>query len=101
MRAFGLIVAFVLGLIGLTTAPSLAQSAADVPVCAGVSLTSPADGVVLQDDYRVKFTWSAEPKGTASREWVSIRIDADKNGNFSIAEGTHAKADKGAYKAFA
>jgi Ca2+-binding RTX toxin-like protein len=101
MRKFGLIIAFVLGLMGLATAPSLAQSAADVPVCAGVSLTSPADGAVLQDDYRVKFTWSAEPKGTASREWVSIRLGGDKNGNFSIAGGTHAKADKGAYKAFA
>ena len=81
MRRFGLVVAFVLGLIGLATSPSLAQSAADVPVCAGVSLTSPANGAVLQDDYRVKFTWSGEPKGAASREWVSIRIDADKNGN--------------------
>jgi Ca2+-binding RTX toxin-like protein len=101
MRKLGLVVAFVLGLIGLGATPSLAQSAADVPVCAGVQLLSPADGAVLDPDYRVRFTWSAEPKGTASRDWVSIRLGATKDGNFSIAEGTHAKAEKGQYKAFA
>jgi len=107
MRRLAVFLVFLLGLIGLGAAPGLAATtpaimkAADVPLCAGVELTAPPNGAVLQSDYRVRFTWSGEPKGTASREWVSIRIDSDKNGDFSIAEGTHAKADRGAYKAFA
>jgi len=107
MRRLAVFLVFLLGLIGLGAAPGLAATtpaimkAADVPLCADVELTAPPNGAVLQSDYRVRFTWSGEPKGTASREWVSIRIDSDKNGDFSIAEGTHAKADRGAYKAFA
>jgi Ca2+-binding RTX toxin-like protein len=81
------------------TAPSMAQS--KFRTCGGVDLTAPADGAVLDPGYRVNFTWDSEPRGTASRDWVAIRVDAVDANSFSFDNAKKAKAERRLYKGFA
>ena len=98
MRKLGFFVLLVMAAIGLLVTPTLAQA---VAVCANVHLTAPADGAALDPDYETHFRWDAEPRGTASRDWVSVRIDSTNKGKVSVTDGVHAKADKGNYRAYA
>lgn len=106
MRKFGLVVLLLMATFGLSASPNTAAAAAppplvsDVSTCPAVKLTAPADGAVLDRDYKVRFTWSAEPKGTKTRDWVSIKLDVKKGGKFSVNGGKHAAADRGAYRTF-
>mgnify|MGYP001597847698 CR=1 FL=1 len=102
MRKFGLVVLLLMATFGLSASPNTAAAAApaplvsDVSTCPAVKLTAPADGAVLDRDYKVRFTWSAEPKGTKTRDWVSIKLDVKNGAKFSVSGGTHAAADRGA-----
>lgn len=80
------------------TAPAAAQS--NLRQCPAVDLTGPADGAVLDPGYRINFTWDSEPRGTASREWVSVRVDLDDD-SFSFDDAKRAKAEPRSYKGFA
>lgn len=73
---------------------------AQLRTCAGVDLTAPADGAVLDAGYRANFTWDSEPRGTAKREWVSVRVDADDD-SFSFDDAKRADAQARSYKGFA
>lgn len=97
MRALGAVLLLLVTSFFAMTVPTMAQSS--LRACSNVSLTGPADGAVLDDGYRTNFTWSAEPRGTASREWVSVRVDGD--GNVSFDDAQHKKADPRLYKGFA
>ncbi|MEO8756521.1 MAG: hypothetical protein ABI398_02045 [Devosia sp.] len=106
MRKFGLVVSLLMASFGLSAMPNTVAAAApapltsDVSICPGVKLTAPADGAVLDRDYKARFTWTAEPKGTRTRDWVSIQLDVKKGGKFSVSGGTHAAADRGIYRTF-
>lgn len=97
MRKLGAVLLLLVAAFFATTAPSLAQS---LRQCAGVDLTGPADGAVLDPGYRANFTWDSEPRGTASREWVSVRVDLDET-SFSFEDAKKAKAEPRLYKGFA
>ena len=80
------------------TTASLAQAA--LRECPTVDLTGPTDGAVLDPGYRVNFTWDSEPRGTASREWISVKVDLD-DASFTFENAKHEAAERGLYKGFA
>jgi Ca2+-binding RTX toxin-like protein len=82
----------------LFTTASLAQAA--LRECPTVDLLGPADGAVLDPGYRVDFTWDSEPRGTASREWISVKVDLD-DASFTFENAKHEAAERGLYKGFA
>jgi Ca2+-binding RTX toxin-like protein len=98
MRSLGAVLLLLITSFFAMTAPTMAQSS--LRVCPGVDLTGPADGAVLDPSYRTNFTWDSEPRGTASREWVSVRVDLDET-SFSFEDAKKAKAERRLYKGFA
>lgn len=100
MRKLGFLVFLFLAAIGLAAMPTVAQAAANVAICASVHLTGPADGAELDPDYQTRFSWSAEPRGTASRDFVSVRVDTKNKGKVTLTDGTHVKAQKGIHTAY-
>jgi len=98
MRSLSAVLLLLITSFFAMTAPTMAQST--LRTCAGVDLTGPADGAVLDPGYRANFTWDSEPRGTASREWVSVRVDLDET-SFSFEDAKKAKAEPRLYKGFA
>jgi len=99
MRKIGYLFVFLLGMMGLAATPTMAATpaATDAPICKGIELTAPADGAVLSRTYQTNFKWNAEPRGTASRDWVSIAINA-KHGKVTLGTPTNRKADRGHFR---
>ena len=83
MRSLGAVLLLLITSFFAMTVPTMAQSS--LRTCAGVDLTGPADGAVLDPGYRTNVTRDSEPRGTASREWVSVRVDLDET-SFSFED---------------
>ncbi len=100
MRSTAAVLAFIMMAVMAWASPAMAQ--ANIPLCPNVDLLTPADGAVLDTSYRTNFTWSSEPRGTASREWVSVRVDGDAtSASFSFEDARKVKAEPRSHKEFA